>query len=116
MALLKFFGLAAAGWLLGASGLLSGLGTFWEVVVIVALGIGAGYCLESIEPARAESPEERRRRLRSVTWDTLDKIDPPLSGDNYRAAFRRLYRAIDAGRKDVRIEVGNRAFDIAIRY
>jgi hypothetical protein len=116
MALLKFFGIVAAGWLLGASGLLSGLGTFWEIVVIVALGIGVGYCLESAEPPRAESPEERRRRLKAVTQDTLDKFDPPLTGDDYRAAFRRLYRAIDAGRKDVRIEVGNRAFDIAIRY
>jgi hypothetical protein len=114
----KYAALSVVGFVLGIVFAVLGVNEYVTLAVIVGIsGVLVYWVDDPQKRPSADDPEaarQRRRAIAACAQETLDKLDPPLAEEHYRAAFRRLCRAIADGRRRVRLFAGDRTVEVTL--
>ncbi len=98
-------------------GLWVAFGFGWALMIVGAVMIVYDWMINqgSQVPVHSQpSAAERKRQIAEDAMETLDKIDPPLTGEDYAVALRKLCRAVEQGRPAVEIKTRDRQININI--
>ena len=84
------------------------------VLTFVIMVLLAQYRERRAQTSNLEALQRQQSTIETYARELLETLHPPVPEEHYRAAFRRLCRAIAGGRRRVRLFAGDRTVEVTL--